>query len=53
VFRTLRFALTPSKPVSDIGLSTSCQFLRFRFFEAEEVKVAALVAGDDELESMG
>jgi hypothetical protein len=30
-----------------------CSALRFRFFEAEEVKVAAGVAGDDELENIG
>ena len=34
-------------------MSTRCLFLGFRFFEAEEVKVAAGVAGDNELAAIG
>ena len=47
-----RFGISP-KPVSGQYSVGERSDLRFRFFEAEEVKVAAGVAGDDELESIG
>ena len=53
VFREPRFTLILSMPIPTRLMSTRCLFLGFRFFEAEEVKVAAGVAGDDELESVG
>ena len=35
------------------AMSTKCLFPRFRFFEAEEVKVAADVTGDDQSVKFG
>src|SRR5271165_1774203 len=47
-----RFDISP-KPVWGQHSVSERSDLRFRFFEAEEVEVAAAVSGDDKLESIG
>ena len=42
-----------SQPLVQLPNNDRCLALRFRFFEAEKVNMAAFVAGDDKLQSIG